>query len=63
MNFPFPAGSGREEFWALSRHRWLRRGTVPAGLAGDLGGVRSRLGDPLGRFTLTDRDFAELTRA
>ncbi len=25
-------------------------------------GFDSRLGDPLGRFTLTDDDFAELTR-
>jgi acetoin utilization deacetylase AcuC-like enzyme len=26
-------------------------------------GFDSRLGDPLGRFTLTDGDFADLTRA
>ncbi len=26
-------------------------------------GFDSRLGDPLGRFTLTDEDFADLTRA
>jgi acetoin utilization deacetylase AcuC-like enzyme len=64
MNFPFPAGSGREEIL----------GAVEASLAPaaerfrpDLlvisAGFDSRLGDPLGRFTLTDRDFADLTRA
>ena len=64
MNFPFPAGSGREEVL----------GAVEASLAPaaerfrpDLlvisAGFDSRLGDPLGRFTLTDRDFADLTRA
>jgi len=26
-------------------------------------GFDSRIGDPLGRFTLTDEDFADLTRA
>ena len=26
-------------------------------------GFDSRVGDPLGRFTLTDEDFADLTRA
>ena len=64
MNFPFPAGSGREEILGA-----VETSLAPAAdrFRPDLvvisAGFDSRLGDPLGRFTLTDRDFADLTRA
>jgi acetoin utilization deacetylase AcuC-like enzyme len=64
MNFPFPAGSGRKEILGA-----VESSLAPAAerFRPDLlvisAGFDSRLGDPLGRFTLTDRDFADLTRA
>ena len=64
MNFPFPAGSGRREILGA-----VENSLVPAAerFRPDLvlisAGFDSRTGDPLGRFTLTDRDFADLTRA
>jgi acetoin utilization deacetylase AcuC-like enzyme len=64
MNFPFPAGSGRTEILGA-----VQSSLMPAAerFRPDLvvisAGFDSRLGDPLGRFTLTDRDFADLTRA
>jgi acetoin utilization deacetylase AcuC-like enzyme len=64
MNFPFPAGSGREEVLGA-----VEASLAPAAeqfrpeLVVISAGFDSRLGDPLGRFTLTDRDFADLTRA
>jgi acetoin utilization deacetylase AcuC-like enzyme len=64
MNFPFPAGSGRKEILGA-----VENSLAPAAerFRPDLvvisAGFDSRLGDPLGRFTLTDRDFADLTRA
>jgi len=63
MNFPLPAGSGRYEILGA-----LRYALVPAmqEFRPDLvlisAGFDSREGDLLGRFTLTDEDFAELTR-
>ena len=62
MNCPFPAGSGRGEIVEAFRNR-----LVPAAerLKPDLvlisAGFDSRIDDPLGRFTLNDEDFAELT--
>jgi len=62
MNCPFPAGSGREEILPA-----FRKKLMPAadGFKPDLvilsSGFDSREGDPLGRFTLSDADFAELT--
>jgi acetoin utilization deacetylase AcuC-like enzyme len=62
MNRPFPAGSGRGQVVDA-----FRRELVPAAdrFKPDLvmisAGFDSRAGDPLGGFTLTDRDFAELT--
>jgi acetoin utilization deacetylase AcuC-like enzyme len=62
VNCPFPAGSGRAEILGAFTHRLL-----PAADAfrPDLvlisAGFDSRLGDPLGRFTLEDGDFADLT--
>jgi acetoin utilization deacetylase AcuC-like enzyme len=64
MNFPFPAGAGREEILGA-----LADSLAPAAdsFLPDLvlisAGFDSRVGDPLGRFTLTDEDFAALTRA
>ena len=62
VNRPFPAGAGREEILGA-----FRTGLVPAAerfrpeLVMISAGFDSRAGDPLGKFTLTDADFAELT--
>lgn len=62
MNYPFPAGSGRREILEA-----FRRGLVAASdrFKPDLvmisAGFDSRIDDPLGKFTLSDEDFAELT--
>ena len=63
INCPFPAGSGREEILSAFEQQF-----VPA--ANDFqpemlfisAGFDSRIGDPLGQFTLDDQDFADLTR-
>ena len=62
MNCPFPAGAGRKEILGAFRSKLM-----PAAdkFKPDLvllsAGFDSRVGDPLGRFTLMDEDFAELT--
>ena len=62
VNRPFPAGAGRSEILGA-----FRNGLVPAAerFRPDLvmisAGFDSRARDPLGQFTLTDADFAELT--
>lgn len=62
INRPFPAGAGRREILGA-----FERGLLPAAeafrpeLVMISAGFDSRIGDPLGRFTLTDRDFADLT--
>lgn len=62
LNSPLPAGAGRDEIGGA-----FRRKLKPAADAfkPDLviisAGFDSRVGDPLGRFTLTDEDFVELT--
>lgn len=64
LNFPFPAGSGRVEVLGEA----FEQGLVKAAeqfrpeLIMISAGFDSREGDPLGRFRLTDRDFADLTR-
>ncbi len=64
MNFPFPAGSGRKQILGA-----VMDSLVPAAarfhpdLVMISAGFDSRAGDLLGRFTLTDRDFTDLTRA
>jgi acetoin utilization deacetylase AcuC-like enzyme len=64
MNFPFPAGSGRAEILGA-----IEDCLAPAAdrFQPDLvlisAGFDSRVGDPLGNFTLTDSDFGDLTRA
>ena len=63
MNFPLPAGSGRHEILGA-----VENSLVPAAerfqpeLVLISAGFDSRIGDLLGRFTLTDGDFADLTR-
>ena len=63
MNFPLPAGSGRAEVLGA-----IRESLAPAmeEFRPDLvlisAGFDSRIGDLLGRFTLTDEDFTDLTR-
>ena len=62
MNRPFAAGSGREEILGA-----FHRDLLPAmeeyrpDIVLISAGFDSRLNDPLGQFTLTDDDFAELT--
>jgi acetoin utilization deacetylase AcuC-like enzyme len=62
VNRPFPAGSGRQEILGV-----FREVLVPAAerfkpqLVMVSAGFDSRAGDPLGQFTLTDKDFADLT--
>jgi acetoin utilization deacetylase AcuC-like enzyme len=63
MNFPFPAGSGRREILGA-----VENSLVPAmerfrpEFVLISAGFDSREGDLLGRFTLTDEDFTDLTR-
>jgi acetoin utilization deacetylase AcuC-like enzyme len=63
LNCPFPAGAGRREILGVFQERLLR---VADEFKPDLvltsAGFDSRFGDPLGRFTLLDQDFADLTR-
>lgn len=63
LNAPFPAGAGREAILGAFRDKLLpaMRDFKPD-LAFVSAGFDSRLGDPLGQFTLSDDDFAELTR-
>ncbi len=63
MNFPFPAGSGRKEVVGAFREN-LRRAAdrFRPDLVLISAGFDSRLGDPLGQFTLNDDDFADLTK-
>jgi acetoin utilization deacetylase AcuC-like enzyme len=63
LNFPFPAGSGREQIVGVFRED-LRRAAdaFKPDLVIVSAGFDSRDGDPLGRFRLSDTDFADLTR-
>ena len=63
LNVPLPAGSGRKEVLGAVKEKLLpaaRRFKPDLVLIS--AGFDSRKDDPLGRFTLTDRDFADLTR-
>jgi acetoin utilization deacetylase AcuC-like enzyme len=64
MNCPFPAGSGRREILGAVRESLMpaMRSFQPE-LVLVSAGFDSRAGDLLGRFTLTDDDFADLTGA
>ena len=62
LNCPFPAGAGRREILGAFEERLMRAAHE---FSPDLvllsAGFDSRFGDPLGRFTLSDQDFADLT--
>jgi acetoin utilization deacetylase AcuC-like enzyme len=64
MNFPFPAGSGRKEILGAVQNSLIpaMRDYKPE-LVLISAGFDSRIDDLLGRFTLTDQDFADLTAA
>lgn len=63
MNVPLPAGSGRTEIFAA-----VEKQLIPAmdhfqpELVLISAGFDSRIGDPLGHFELTDKDFIDLTK-
>lgn len=63
LNFPYPAGSGRAEVLGEAFEQHLVKAVE--GFRPELimisAGFDSRAGDPLGRFTLADADFADLT--
>jgi acetoin utilization deacetylase AcuC-like enzyme len=64
MNFPLPAGSGRTEILGAVENRLAPKvDEFRPDLVLISAGFDSRLGDLLGRFTLTDDDFVDLTRA
>jgi len=62
LNCPFPAGAGRDEILGAFRNKLLPAANeFKPDVVFLSAGFDSRLGDPLGRFTLNDDDFAELT--
>jgi acetoin utilization deacetylase AcuC-like enzyme len=63
MNFPLPAGSGRREIlWAFTERLQNAADEFRPDLVLLSAGFDSRYADPLGQFTLTDEDFADLTK-
>jgi acetoin utilization deacetylase AcuC-like enzyme len=63
LNCPLPAGSGREEIFGAFRELLLPAlHKFQPDLIFISAGFDSRIDDPLGRFTLDDDDFADLTR-
>jgi acetoin utilization deacetylase AcuC-like enzyme len=64
LNFPFPAGAGRKDILgAVERVLAPTADRFRPELVLISAGFDSRIGDLLGRFTLTDEDFADLTKA
>ena len=62
MNAPFGAGAGRSEILGAFQTKLLPAANeFKPDLILVSAGFDSRLGDPLGGFTLTDQDFADLT--
>jgi acetoin utilization deacetylase AcuC-like enzyme len=61
MNRPFPAGSGKEIMSAFREDLRRAANAFKPDLVMISAGFDSRLGDPLGNFTLSDADFASLT--
>ena len=62
LNFPFPAGSGREEILGAFREHLISAASeFKPDLVMISAGFDSRIDDPLGNFTLDDQDFADLT--
>jgi acetoin utilization deacetylase AcuC-like enzyme len=63
MNVPLPAGSGRHEVLsAFERYLLPAMEAFKPDMIFISAGFDSRVGDPLGGLTLTDDDFAEMTR-
>ncbi len=62
LNAPFPAGAGRVEIVGTFRKKLIE---LAKDFKPDLvmisAGFDSRMGDPLGKFTLDDQDFSDLT--
>ncbi|MEZ0385814.1 MAG: histone deacetylase [Verrucomicrobium sp.] len=63
MNFPFPGGAGYKEIGGVLEKRALQEAVkFKPDLIMISAGFDSRIDDPLGKFKLTDEDFASLTR-
>jgi len=63
MNCPFSAGAGHSEILGVFQDRLMHAADqFKPDLVLTSAGFDSRFGDPLGRFTLSDHDFADLTR-
>ena len=63
MNVPLPAGSGRAEiFAAVERQLAPAMDDFKPEMVFISAGFDSRIGDPLGHFKLTDKDFIDLTK-
>ncbi|MGH9672885.1 MAG: histone deacetylase family protein [Bryobacteraceae bacterium] len=63
MNCPFPAGAGRKEILGVFEARLAKSAEkFKPDFVLLSAGFDSRLGDPLGRFRLTDEDFRDLTK-
>ncbi|MEM8679612.1 MAG: histone deacetylase [Planctomycetota bacterium] len=63
INVPLPAGTGRREILAAMEGRLVDAANAfQPELVLISAGFDSRRGDPLGRFTLEDQDFADMTR-
>lgn len=63
LNVPLPSGSGMEEIGAAFRGAFTKKmKDFKPDLVIISAGFDCRLGDPLGQFTLSDADFATLTR-
>lgn len=63
LNCPFPAGAGHDEILGVFQDRLVHAADLfKPDLVLTSAGFDSRFGDPLGRFTLSDGDFADLTR-
>lgn len=64
LNFPLPAGSGREEIVVRAFQQELMRAAkeFKPEMVFISAGFDSREGDPLGKFRLTDADYRDLTR-
>ena len=62
LNAPFPAGAGRVEIVGTFRDKLVKLANeFKPDLVMISAGFDSRIGDPLGKFTLDDQDFADLT--
>lgn len=63
INCPFPAGSGRAEILGAFEGKLIEAANkFKPELVMLSAGFDSRIGDPLGNFTLTDEDYMDLTR-